>query len=799
MRPSSRLFLDPVDVSKNKRAVQRASELVKRLSSDADYSPELLPPGPPAEGSATPSPNKTGKPESRKISPWELVAGVAERHPRLLVWLAEGRVTWYWNLYGTMIAALRLIPGVGRLMWRILFEPVEDNAPWRPELYETILQKKRYDLNMRLRQGPDPGSLTLKDTPGLSALTDVTMFTPPAGYADLEDKIMRMSSGCIGISGLPGSGKSAVIRYFCSKRYGTPEWEEDPGASDAREKGVEVKLPGLRLMVEAPLLYDAREFLVHMYTCLCRAVLTQAELNATPLRRAMFIALLGRRSVRPAALLRTLGGICLLIAAAGLVYRAVTGGWPLSLGSPQIWEVAGACVAAVAALAIFSWRTREGLLEIHQIRALATDAEERLERLHFQRTDTRGYGSTLGGPNGTGLNVTSTHALTEQLMTLPELVNDYRDFAERVVAALRSSRLDALRQARTSQGSAVQHDARQDAGDIRLVIGIDQVDRIEDTQAARVFLNELSSVFGTPHCVYLIAVSPSTSATIDRRTVPLKTASGGIFDDMVWVEPLDFHGVLELLDYRVVGLPASFVALCYVLSGGLPRDLFRVARSIFAARDLQARQEDPRAGQPIDLAKAARHVIADEIRSLKRRTLAHAAAQDATVSPDLLMKLTDRDWPITCLDKSASSSASAHAGKEVLADISGLWAEAVRDQRKRKDRRSAAIGDNFLSGLYFLLVIRELFTARKDLLTKLGVCRSDGTCDISEHKMLSGLARARLALSQDPYLARAVLRSAIEGPAPLAGADVEFLRSAAESAASGQEAEGSTLATLDGT
>ena len=132
----------------------------------------------------------------------------------------------------------------------------------------------------------------------------------------------------------------------------------------------------------------------------------------------------------------------------------------------------GSVVAAVVALVVIGWRTRQALLEIRQITTLATDAQDRLDRLHYQRTDTTGYAGTVGGGAGSSLNISSTHALTEQMMTLPELVDDYRDFAERVVAALQAAHLE-------------KNPASQNAGDVRLVIGIDQLDQIEDSQSGR--------------------------------------------------------------------------------------------------------------------------------------------------------------------------------------------------------------------------------------------------------------------------------------------------------------------------
>ncbi len=334
--------------------------------------------------------------------------------------------------------------------------------------------------------------------------------TPTAARDVVREKIEMMSSGCVGVSGFRGSGKSTLIRDFCHHRYGTPAYASGTA-----------RLPGLRLMIAVPLRYDAREFLIHLYTCLCRAVLADVRLNTTSFLSHTVFALFVPRSIRPAALLRGLGGLALLVVAGSLALRAAGGGWPVSSWSRQAWEALGAAVAFFTALSMIGWRTRQTLIEVRQVITLATDAQRRLEKLHFQRTDTRSRAGTLGGPMGTSLNAAGSRALTEQMMTLPELIDDYRDFAERVAAALQQ----------TVAVGKNKNDIQNEA-DIRLVIGIDQMDQIDEDNDASRFLKELGSVFGTPHCVYLISVSPGTLATTNQHMVPLKTASGGIFDEM---------------------------------------------------------------------------------------------------------------------------------------------------------------------------------------------------------------------------------------------------------------------------
>jgi hypothetical protein len=199
------------------------------------------------------------------------VAEVADSYPRLLAWLAEGQVSGYWNVFGTWIAVLRYIPGVRWLVWRYFFKPIAEYAPWRLALYEVILQAVRYELNMKCADQPGLRFGVSNSTEGLSAVTDIAMMTETAARGTLRAKIEKMSSGCIGVTGLRSVGKSTLIRDFCGHRYGTPMWAWEG----------QIELPGLRLKVQAPCRYGAREFRVHLYTCLCQAVLADMRLNPT--------------------------------------------------------------------------------------------------------------------------------------------------------------------------------------------------------------------------------------------------------------------------------------------------------------------------------------------------------------------------------------------------------------------------------------------------------------------------------------------------------------------------------------
>lgn len=289
------------------------------------------------------------------------------------------------------------------------------------------------------------------------------------GRHELRQRVVNMSSGCIGVSGLRGSGKTALIQDFCAHQYGTPH------------------VPTPRTSADEP--FPPRA-----------------------VRRS------GRRRFACPG-----GGLS-------------AGGWPH--WAPRTWELVGGILALVAGLAAIGWRTRWAVIEARQVITLAADAQARLRRLQFLRTETRTRGGKLSGPMGAGVSMGTSSEFAELAITLPELIDDYRDFVERVVGGLEQ----AERAARAERGSEDGQPPGPETS-VRLVIGLDEIDQIDDAAKACRFLDELSAVFGTPQCVYLIAVSPDTLSA-DQRTV---LTAGGLFDEMVWLDPLTATEAADLL------------------------------------------------------------------------------------------------------------------------------------------------------------------------------------------------------------------------------------------------------------
>jgi hypothetical protein len=513
-------------------------------------------------------------------------------------------------------------------------------------------------------------------------------------------------------------------------------------------------LRGLRLVVDAPLRFDARDFLIYLYTCLCRTVLTDVRFSAMASKGQLLNALLLPRRIQPRAMLASLAGLGLLLLLIGLLYQATIGVWPaLPWRSPFFWDVAGAVACLIALIGALGWRARQALMEVRQVTDLPAEARERLRRLHFQRTDSVSRGGKIAGPFGIGVDLGGSRSLTENIMSLPELIDDYRDFVERVVAALVEAEQVARAERATLQDTTGPRDAAAAAADVRLIIGIDSMDQIDDPAAAGKFLDELSAVFGTPNCVYLLSIQPATLAAVDQRTVPLKTSSAGLFDDMVWVEPLTFPEATTFMDSRVTGMPSAFAALCYALSGGLPRELLRVARTVCSVRV----SADAQGIRHIPLTKAVGSVISDEMLGLRHRAMASAAFLDIGATPSWLKLIDGGKW--LRRQETAAQPAGAHWMQALLDDVGHPWAGT---QPQEGTSPATDLCDALISGLYFLLTVQEIFTASPKLIHKLITSHSAGEGDRARGALpaLSHLASARLALGANPYLAADHVRAA---------------------------------------
>lgn len=294
---------------------------------------------------------------------------------------------------------------------------------------------------------------------------------------------------------------------------------------------------------------------------------------------------------------------------------------------------------------------------------LAAEAARRLHQIRYLQTISSEWSSGLG-QSSAQFSWRRARQSAEQPHTLPDVVQNYRQFASDV--------------ARWWQA--------QSEGQGKLLIGIDEADRVADPEHAESFVNEIKSVFGIPHCVYLVSVSEEALAGFERRVVRMRTVFDSAFDHVIRLRPLHLEESRDLLRQRVPGVPDDLWALCHCLSGGMPRDVLRTARTMF-----DVHRESAGTSPMPDLAEK---LVAREVQTVKRgfQTRAGEAVDE------LGELLATRSRPgMTCSD----------------------LREAAEGQLRGTSAKAVALG----AALLFYATVLDLFAERPDLLSSPGRSR----------------------------------------------------------------------------
>jgi multisubunit Na+/H+ antiporter MnhF subunit len=327
------------------------------------------------------------------------------------------------------------------------------------------------------------------------------------------------------------------------------------------------------------------------------------------------------------------------------------------------------------------------------------------DRVQLARSAHRGlrdvaYVQTLAGETsgkfgfrGAELAYKRGTSLTGRPRTFPEVVDDFRQFVRTVARTLEP---------------------------VRVVIAIDEIDRIGAGEPARRFLNEIKAVFDVPGCYYLMAVSTEAQHDFELAGMGLRSVFDSSFDEVVRVDYLDFQLARGLISRSVDGLPEVFVALAYAFSGGLARQLTRSARAIV---------RQPRGTL---LADVAEKLISDELDRVCKTT------------SDALTALDDRDGVTKLLRVLADPDLDLHVCYERVQAAYDGEHTSISDLR---DRAAARIA--------FLAVVRDFFT--NDLAEVLP-------------EQVNALARARRYAGSNPATGLALLEefssAATARPAP---------------------------------
>ena len=362
-------------------------------------------------------------------------------------------------------------------------------------------------------------------------LTDPSIFSSPkdgkfgtsSAFSQIAELLAESDGASIGLCGPRGVGKSTIIHHFCqsTKGIGPPQV--------------------IGICVNAPVVYAQRDFLANIYNSMIKEAKKVVE------------GKLGSRSpVRWHAFGWGIAASGFLAAVAAAVLSRQFGrqlpGW---LSFTGIWVLVTATLALVV-LSALAWRAsaRAAGYEADPLLQILEKAESGLLNLSADVALSSSLSGSVTLP-WAGFTRSGARQVSRGAVSYPDLVDDFRDFV-----------------------------CLFEAAELHARIGIDELDKLEPDEA-RSCLNELKAILGFPNTHFVVSVSEDAMGDFGRRGVSIRDAFGSFFDEVIWVREMDAEQSIELLSScGNYDFPPAFGALCYCLSGGLPRDLLRTGRRL---------------------------------------------------------------------------------------------------------------------------------------------------------------------------------------------------------------------------
>jgi hypothetical protein len=353
-------------------------------------------------------------------------------------------------------------------------------------------------------------------------------------------RILTANGGSYGISGPRGAGKSWLMLRAI-------HWATTPDRPD--------QPAGIGLWYPSPSEYEPLPFLASLSDSLAtdieRRYREDGVIQATHRR-------LRRRSL-------SIAGLAMVLAfAAGM-----------AVGGPG--SFAGVIAGAIAATAAALGTLRASTLW------WATDPEYRLlrqalevqERARFTATEREGL--EVGGEAGRGIvaraKASRQRELTQRPATLSSLVNDFRALAQRA--------------------GAVTHG--------RVVIAIDELDKMADPNGVRTLLRDIKGIFEVPGVRFLVSVSDEAARNLSLGALAERNEFNSSFYTVVQAQRATPDQCAELLESRGQ-VPREVALALAVLAGGNPREVVRLAELI---------------GPVTTVREAAMKVLGDEALTLR--------------------------------------------------------------------------------------------------------------------------------------------------------------------------------------
>jgi hypothetical protein len=366
--------------------------------------------------------------------------------------------------------------------------------------------------------------ILVKNASGLRAIYHEESQVPTRAARRVESAMERSDGASIALSGPRGSGKTNLLTEL----------------SKAESR--------LSVLVSAPTHYAPREFLIQLFQELCRKCIGDrlGQSKVDPWRKRILPALLTDDKKPALRVLMTLvlAGLLIVDLASSAASKYVDRFPAWLLGDRSALYAAALCVLIVIIIPKqFGERRRDT--------KLVAVAKRYLAELRAEETATTQVQASFSV-----MQATRSKASRSLPWTMPELVGNLRDFLSQMV------------------------DAELRGANRQVLICIDELDRIGSAVDATNFISEIKAVFGAPRCYFVVAIADELGIELSKPALANSPISDNAFDEIISVEPMTYGMCRDLLTRRVLGFTESFVWLSLVFSGGLPRELIRVARRI---------------------------------------------------------------------------------------------------------------------------------------------------------------------------------------------------------------------------
>jgi hypothetical protein len=333
-------------------------------------------------------------------------------------------------------------------------------------------------------------------------------------------KILGANGGSYGLSGPRGAGKSWLMLRAIA-------WAQDLEAP---------RRAGLGLWYPSPSEYNSLAFLASLSDSLATEIERWYRRNPR---------------VRARVAMARIVGVALAIGALVAAWRIADSAGATSLAVAAVVAATAIVVAlAVRFVAMPLWRS---LLPEGRLLREALIVRERA-----RYSATRREASEVGGEGGRGLvasaRVSRERELIERPATLSSLVNDFRALAA-------------------------------EAGLVtgRVVIAIDELDKMANPDAARDLLRDIKGIFEVPRVHFLVSVSDEAARNLSLGALTERNEFNSSFYTVIQAQPATPGDCAELLDRRS-GVPRPISLALAVLAGGNPREVVRLAELAEDAR-----------------------------------------------------------------------------------------------------------------------------------------------------------------------------------------------------------------------